>query len=94
MYRIATGEYFESQRSVHDRYKTLKKSIVLSRAYFDLKMSLNKQLEDQKRRLKKLQQSLLKTKNMYTEAFKNLEVISNEIHEARKKNLEKLSDED
>lgn len=56
--------------------------------YFELKASVNHQLENQKHRVKELEDSVIQAKNTYSEALSNLETISNEIHRTRQCQIE------
>ncbi|XP_069703546.1 SH3 domain-binding protein 5-like isoform X1 [Periplaneta americana] len=52
--------------------------------YFEMKAQFNQLLEDQKRRVKGLEQQVGHAKMSYAEALRNLEQISDEIHRTRK----------
>ncbi|XP_068083689.1 uro-adherence factor A isoform X2 [Anabrus simplex] len=52
--------------------------------YFEMKAHFNQLLEDQKKRVKSLEQQVGHAKMSYAEALRNLEQISDEIHRTRK----------
>nr|CAD7399745.1 unnamed protein product [Timema poppensis] len=52
--------------------------------YFEMKAQFNQLLEDQKRRVKSLEQQVGQVKTSYANALRNLEQISDEIHRTRK----------
>lgn len=52
--------------------------------YFEMKAQFNQLLEDQKKRVKSLEQQVGHAKMSYAEALRNLEQISDEIHRTRK----------
>lgn len=60
-----------------------RRSIQKSRPYFDEKQICQDQLETQKERIQQLQQQLQQSKQTYSKSFKNLEMISEEIHKQR-----------
>lgn len=51
--------------------------------YFELKSNYNHQMEEQKQRVKKLESQVAQAKASYAEALRNLEQISDEIHQIR-----------
>ncbi|XP_057294053.1 SH3 domain-binding protein 5-like [Hydractinia symbiolongicarpus] len=83
-HKEASLDVEDKQKIVQDLYNSLKKNITKSRPYFDLKMALNIQLEVQKQRLEKIQEGLQGSKNVYSDTLHNLEVISDDIHKARR----------
>lgn len=64
--------------------KLFPKAIVKARAYFEKKAEMEQELEDQKRNVIFLQEKLQEAKSNYSGALKNLERISEELHEKRK----------
>lgn len=56
--------------------------------YFELKASVNHQLENQKQRVKELEDSVAQAKKTYSQALHNLETISDEIHRTRHSQIE------
>ena len=84
-HRVASEDFQAKDKTVQSLYKSLRKTLAKSRPYFDLKMSLNRQLEVQKERLEKIQEGLSLSKEAYNEILRNLEDISNDIHELRKR---------
>ncbi|XP_067857030.1 SH3 domain-binding protein 5-like [Heptranchias perlo] len=67
--------------------KKLKRSINKSKPYFELKAKYYLQLEQLKRNVDELQAKLSAAKGEYKAALKNLEMISDEIHERRRSNV-------
>ena len=70
---------------------------MLFRSYFELKARFNQVLDDQKRQVTLIEETITMTKNGYSDSLKELEKISEEIHQRRaarkkrcEKNLEKL----
>lgn len=61
----------------------LHKTISKSRNYFEEKALCQEQLNTQKQRIETLKQDIIKAKNFYSQTLKNLEHISNEIHQKR-----------
>ena len=53
----------------------------LSRPYFDLKAKLNQNLDDQKRQVEVIEETIAMTKRGYRDSLKELEKISEEIRE-------------
>ena len=65
---------------------------MLFRSYFELKARFNQVLDDQKRQVTLIEETIAMTKNGYSDSLKELEKISEEIHQrraARKKRCEK-----
>jgi len=54
-----------------------------------MKAEFNKRMEEQKRRVQELEESVLKSKLSYADALHNLEEISDEIHQRRKRQEER-----
>ncbi len=57
----------------------------LSRPYFDTKAKFNQVLDDQKRQVELIQETIAMTKSGYADSLKQLEKISDEIHERRER---------
>ena len=55
------------------------------RPYFELKARLNQRLDDQKRQVQLIEETIQMTKQGYSDSLKELEKISEEIHERRKR---------
>lgn len=64
--------------------KLYPKSIEKARAYFEKKTEMEQELEQQKQNVISLQKRLQEAKTEYSSALKNLEQISEELHEKRK----------
>ncbi|XP_030637491.1 SH3-binding domain protein 5-like, a [Chanos chanos] len=73
----------EAETQVQALQKSLKRAIAKSKPYFELKAQLNHVLEDQKSRVMKLEAQVAEAKLGYSDALKNLERISEEIHAQR-----------
>eukprot|EP00095_Tigriopus_kingsejongensis_P009100 maker-scaffold295_size218279-snap-gene-1.30 protein:Tk09100 transcript:maker-scaffold295_size218279-snap-gene-1.30-mRNA-1 annotation:"sh3 domain-binding protein 5-like protein" len=85
--------YQKSQLRVQLIERTLKKSINKSRPYFESKAKFNQRLDDQKRQVEVIEETIQMTKLGYSESLRELEKISEEIHERRiKEKKDKLSD--
>uniref|UniRef100_A0A182KGV5 Uncharacterized protein n=1 Tax=Anopheles christyi TaxID=43041 RepID=A0A182KGV5_9DIPT len=67
-------------QQLEERYR---RSIQKSRPYFDEKQLCQEQLEAQKGRIQQLEQQIQAAKSAYSTALRNLEKISEEIHEQR-----------
>ena len=66
------------------KYARDKKSILyLSRPYFELKARFNQILDDQKRQVQVIEETIAMTKEGYSDSLKELEKISEEIHQRR-----------
>lgn len=76
--------FSEAGNKVKELRTKLKSAINKSRPYFELKMKYDSILEAHKRQVECTQESLQKAKRKYSLALKNLEGISEEIHEMRK----------
>lgn len=73
----------EMQEKTTHLQKNLKSVIHKTRSYFELKEKYNKMLEGQKRKIFKLHNDILDAKQKYHTALRNLEEISDSIHERR-----------
>ncbi|KAJ7389982.1 SH3 domain-binding protein 5-like [Desmophyllum pertusum] len=76
--------FSEAGSKVAELRSKLKSAISKSRPYFDLKMKYDQILEAHKRQVEITQEGLQEAKQKYSLALKNLERISEEIHEMRK----------
>ncbi|XP_023711952.1 uncharacterized protein LOC111866854 isoform X3 [Cryptotermes secundus] len=83
-HRRTSQSYHRSEMRVQQLQKDLKRAIAKSRPYFEMKAQFNQLLEDQKKRVKSLEQQVGHSKMSYAEALRNLEQISDEIHRTRK----------
>ncbi|TRY68983.1 hypothetical protein TCAL_04158 [Tigriopus californicus] len=77
--------YQKSQLRVQLIEKTLKRSINKSRPYFESKAKFNQVLDDQKRQVELIEETIQMTKLGYAQSLRELEKISEEIHERRQK---------
>ncbi|KAK2570390.1 SH3 domain-binding protein 5-like [Acropora cervicornis] len=76
--------FSEAGNKVMELRSKLKSAIKKSRPYFDLKMKYDQILETRKGQVEVTQQALQEAKRKYSLALKNLEGISEEIHEMRR----------
>lgn len=76
--------FSEAGNKVSELRTKLKSAINKSRPYFDLKMKYDQILETHKRQVEATQEGLQESKRKYSSALKNLEEISEEIHEMRR----------
>ena len=61
----------------------LRNLIFFSRPYFELKARFNQILDDQKRQVQVIEETIAMTKEGYSDSLKELEKISEEIHQRR-----------
>ncbi|XP_078580895.1 SH3 domain-binding protein 5-like isoform X2 [Branchiostoma floridae x Branchiostoma japonicum] len=81
----ATARKFnESEQRVKMLQKALKRAIVKSRPYFEMKAKIQEDLDERKLRVERLEMGVVKHKTEYSLALKNLEEISESIHRQRK----------
>ncbi|KAK4875829.1 hypothetical protein RN001_012251 [Aquatica leii] len=73
-----------AEQQVQQLEDRLRRHIIKARPYFDEKALCQEQLGTQKERIEQLQEQINKTKYTYSEALRQLEQISNEIHMKRK----------
>uniref|UniRef100_A0A182QTY7 Uncharacterized protein n=1 Tax=Anopheles farauti TaxID=69004 RepID=A0A182QTY7_9DIPT len=73
----------EAEKKVQQLEERYRRSIQKSRPYFDEKQLCQEQLEAQKGRIQQLEQQIQSAKSAYSTALRNLEKISEEIHEQR-----------
>ncbi|XP_052889068.1 SH3 domain-binding protein 5 homolog [Anopheles moucheti] len=73
----------EAEKNVQLLEERYRRSICKSRPYFDEKQLCQEQLEAQKGRIQQLEQQIQAAKRAYSTALRNLEKISEEIHEQR-----------
>ena len=73
----------EAEKAVTDLTKNLKRSIKKSKSYFELKAQFNQKLDDQKRQVQVIEETIAMTKRGYADSLKELEKISEEIHDKR-----------
>ncbi|KAM8883966.1 SH3 domain-binding protein 5-like [Synchiropus picturatus] len=75
----------EAEASVQSLQKSLKKVILKSKPYFELKAQFNQILEEHKAKVVQLEEQVAKGKTRYSVALRNLEQISEQIHAHRGK---------
>ncbi|XP_068106254.1 SH3 domain-binding protein 5-like [Hyperolius riggenbachi] len=80
-----TRQCHEAEARVQTLQKSLKRVILKSRPYFELKAQFNTVLEEHKARVTSLEVSVSQAKLRYSAALRNLEQISEEIHARRTK---------
>ncbi|KAK5892086.1 hypothetical protein CesoFtcFv8_012503 [Champsocephalus esox] len=73
----------EAEARVQMLQKSLKRVIVKSKPYFELKAQFNHILEENKAKVLQLEQHVAKVKSRYSIALQNLEKISEQIHAQR-----------
>ena len=81
---VKSRTYQEAEKRVQQLHKSLKRSINKSRPYFEAKAKLNQSLDDQKKQIQVIEETVQMTKAGYAESLRELERISEEIHERRK----------
>ncbi|CAF1213693.1 unnamed protein product, partial [Didymodactylos carnosus] len=80
----AQNEYEVLEKLVEKLQKDYRRSINKSKLYYEMKADFHKELEFQKRKVYGLENCVCEAKAQYQESLRNLEKISNEIHEQRK----------
>ncbi|XP_078123932.1 SH3 domain-binding protein 5-like [Sander vitreus] len=73
----------DAEARVQTLQKALKKVILKSKPYFELKAQFNHILEEHKARVVQLEERVAKVKTRYSVALRNLEQISEQIHAQR-----------
>ncbi|XP_062845547.1 SH3 domain-binding protein 5-like [Trichomycterus rosablanca] len=73
----------EAEARVQTLQKALKRVIIKSKPYFELKAQFNHILEEHKAKVVQLEQRVAKVKTRYSVALRNLEQISEQIHAQR-----------
>ncbi|KAG7500484.1 SH3 domain-binding protein 5-like [Solea senegalensis] len=73
----------QAEARVQTLQKSLKKFIVKSKPYFELKAQFNHILEEHKAKVIQLEEQVAKVKTRYSVALRNLEQISEQIHARR-----------
>ncbi|XP_062584434.1 SH3 domain-binding protein 5-like isoform X2 [Saccostrea cucullata] len=76
-------KFQDTEEVVHHLQRELKRAIAKSKPYFEMKAKFNQTMEEQKRGIKILEEDVGSAKTMYSEALRNLETISDEIHQQR-----------
>lgn len=85
--QYAEQNYSEIEKSVEKLQKDYKRAINKSQPYYERKAEFHKELDFQKRKIFGLENCVNEAKSQYQESLKNLEKISNEIHEQRKQGM-------
>lgn len=75
----------EAEARVQMLQKSLKRVILKSKPYFELKAQFNHILEEHKAKVLQLEQQVAKVKTSYSIALRNLEQISEQIHAQRER---------
>lgn len=78
-----TRQCHEAEAKVQTLQKSLKRVIIKSRPYFELKVQFNTVLEEHKSHVTSLEASVSQVKLRYSGTLRNLEKISEEIHARR-----------
>ncbi|XP_060721581.1 SH3 domain-binding protein 5-like [Tachysurus vachellii] len=73
----------EAEARVQTLQKALKRVIIKSKPYFELKAQFNHILEEHKAKVVQLEERVVKVKTRYSVALRNLEQISEQIHAQR-----------
>ncbi|CAL8297175.1 unnamed protein product [Lota lota] len=73
----------DAEARVQNLQKALKRVIVKSKPYFELKVQFNHILEEHKAKVVELERRVAKVKTRYSVALRNLEQISEQIHAQR-----------
>ncbi|XDV34593.1 hypothetical protein PO909_004740 [Leuciscus waleckii] len=73
----------EAEARVQTLQKALKRVIIKSKPYFELKAQFNHILEEHKSKVVQLEERVAKVKTRYSVALRNLEQISEQIHAQR-----------
>ncbi|XP_069738091.1 SH3 domain-binding protein 5-like [Phaenicophaeus curvirostris] len=77
----------QAEAKVQALQKSLKRVIVKSKPYFELKAQFNQILEEHKAKVTTLERSVAQAKTRYSVALRNLEQISEQIHARRLQRL-------
>ncbi|XP_028836094.1 SH3-binding domain protein 5-like, a [Denticeps clupeoides] len=78
-----TKQCQEAEERVQNLQKSLKKVILKSKPYFELKVQFNNVLEEHKSKVLELEERVAKAKSRYSSTLRNLEKISEQIHAQR-----------
>ncbi|KAG9276234.1 SH3 domain-binding protein 5 [Astyanax mexicanus] len=84
LHKETAARYTAAMSRMKQLEKKLKRTISKSKPYFELKAKYYLQLEQLKKNVDDLQAKLTQAKGEYKTALKNLEMISDEIHERRR----------
>ncbi|KAH0811038.1 hypothetical protein GEV33_011752 [Tenebrio molitor] len=84
-HRFACVKHEAANAKVQSLQKDLKRAIAKSRPYYEMKAHFNHLLEQQKSKVQHYESQVATAKLTYAEALRNLEQISDEIHQTRRK---------
>ncbi|XP_052003050.1 SH3 domain-binding protein 5-like isoform X2 [Xyrauchen texanus] len=84
LHKDTAAKYNEAMGRMKQLEKKLKRNINKSKPYFEMKAKYYFQLEQLKKNVDDLQTKLTRAKGEYKAALRNLEMISDEIHERRR----------
>ncbi|XP_008429063.1 SH3 domain-binding protein 5b [Poecilia reticulata] len=84
LHKETAAKYTEATSRMKQLEKKLKRTISKSKPYFEMKAKYYLQLENLKKNVDERQAKLSQAKGEYRTALKNLEMISDEIHERRR----------
>ncbi|CAH1954832.1 unnamed protein product [Acanthoscelides obtectus] len=84
-HRIACVKHEAANAKVQSLQKELKRAITKSRPYYELKAHFNQLLEHQIAKIRSIESHVSASKMTYADALRNLEQISDEIHQNRRK---------
>ncbi|CAH0551892.1 unnamed protein product [Brassicogethes aeneus] len=90
-HRFACLKHEAANTKVQSLQKDLKRAINKSRPYYEMKAHFYQLLDAQKYRIQKLESHVGQSKLTYSQALRNLEQISDEIHQTRRKASLKLT---
>lgn len=76
--------FARAEHTVKTLEQKLKSAITKSKPYFETKDIFQRELQILKERVQGLQKAVVEAKKRYTQALRNLEVISEQIHQKRK----------
>ncbi|MEQ2245763.1 SH3 domain-binding protein 5, partial [Ilyodon furcidens] len=84
LHKETAGKYTAAVACMKQLEKKMKRTISKSKPYFEMKAKYYLQLENLKKNVDERQAKLSQAKGEYRTALKNLEMISDEIHERRR----------
>uniref|UniRef100_A0A672PZQ3 SH3 domain-binding protein 5 n=1 Tax=Sinocyclocheilus grahami TaxID=75366 RepID=A0A672PZQ3_SINGR len=87
LHKETAAKYTAAMSGMKQLEKKLKRTINKSKPYFEMKAKYYLQLEQLKKNVDDLQAKLTQAKGEYKSALKNLEMISDEIHERRRSSV-------
>ncbi|XP_061573567.1 SH3 domain-binding protein 5b [Cololabis saira] len=87
LHKETAAKYTAATGRMKQLEKKLKRTISKSKPYFEMKAKYYLQLENLKKNVDERQAKLTRAKNEYKTALRNLEMISDEIHERRRSSV-------